>query len=106
MKFQSQAILAFCSLLPAAPAYCLLPAAFCLLPAACCLLRSHQQQTDFCFLSIGGGNGVASVPSSPYLFSISKEGILAAILFDFLLEIEIILHGEVIHLEEAMSNVG
>ncbi len=54
----------------------------------------------------GGGNGVASVPSSPYTFTMCREGILAAILFDFLLEIEIILHGEVIHLKEAMSNVG
>ncbi len=48
---------------------------------------------------------MASVPSSPYLFSISKGGILAAILFDFLLEIEIILHGEVIHLKAALSIV-
>ena len=48
MKFQSQAILAFCSLLPAPPACCLLPAACCLLPAACCLLRPHQhKQMDF-----------------------------------------------------------
>ena len=103
MKFQSQAILAFCSLLSAPPAFCLLPAAFCLLPAACCLLRSHQQQTDFVFFSIGGGNGVASVPSSPYLFSISKEGILAAILIDFLSEIELILHREVIHLKASLA---
>ena len=48
---------------------------------------------------------MASVPSSPYLFSISKEGILAAILIDFLLEIELILHREVIHLKASLALV-
>ena len=53
----------------------------------------------------GGGNGVASVPSSPYTFTMCRERILAAILFDFLLEIEIILHGEVIHLKASLPMV-
>jgi hypothetical protein len=61
------------------------------------------QNVERCF--IGGGNGVASVLSSPYLFSISKEGILAAILIDFLLEIELILHREVIHLKASLAMV-
>ncbi len=52
---------------------------------------------------IGGGNGVASVPSSLYTFTMCKERILAAISIDFLLEIESILHGEVIHLKAALS---
>ncbi len=48
---------------------------------------------------------MASVLSSPYLFSISKEGILAAISIDFLLEIELILHREVIHLKASLALV-
>ena len=48
---------------------------------------------------------MASVLSSQYLFSISKERILAAILIDFLLEIELTLHGEVIHLMASLAMV-
>ena len=45
---------------------------------------------------------MASVLSSPYIFTMCKEGILAAISIDFLLEIEWILYGEVIHLKAAL----
>jgi len=55
--------------------------------------------------STGVGNGVASVPSSLYTFIRCKEGILAAILIDFLFEIELILQGEVIHLIERTKNI-
>ena len=56
--------------------------------------------------STGGGNGVASVPSSLYIFIRCKEGILAAILIDFLYEIELILQGEVIHLIQITKNIS
>ena len=55
--------------------------------------------------STGGGNGVASVPSSPYTLTRCKEGILAAILIDFLTEIGLILQGEVIHLIQKKKNM-
>ena len=58
------------------------------------------------YSSTGGGNGVASVPSSPYTLTRCKEGILAAILIDFLYEIELILQGEVIHLIQITKNMS
>jgi len=46
---------------------------------------------------------VASVPSSLCTFSMSRERMLAAMPLDFLVEIELILQGEVIHLKAALS---
>ena len=64
-------------------------------------LSFGANKESLCFF--GGGNGVASAPSSLYTFSMCKERILAAISIDFLLEIELILQGEVIHLKAALS---